>query len=151
MLSADYQVTQLSAWGVAMQAEDVMVKASDGCLLHLNETYDTLMDILDSNKTVPTFPVVSRPLAPGELGDFKGIISRARLVCMSKFSEAPWPSPKDPLDSPAQTSVGLQLQQLHTVTHVVLRFVHIKRHTATCIPYAISFCAMQHHGAACST
>lgn len=55
-----------------------MVKAAEGCSLHLQESFDTLMDTLDANKTVPAFPVVSRPVAPGELGDFKGIISRAR-------------------------------------------------------------------------
>jgi hypothetical protein len=55
-----------------------MVKAAEGCSLHLQESYDTLMDTLDTNKTVPAFPVVSRPAAPGEFGDFKGIISRAR-------------------------------------------------------------------------
>jgi hypothetical protein len=56
----------------------MMLRAAEGCSLHLQESYNTLMDTLDLNKTVPAFPVVSRPSAPGELGDFKGIISRAR-------------------------------------------------------------------------
>lgn len=55
-----------------------MSKATGGCLLHLQESYDILMDTLDANKTVTAFPVVSQSTASGGQGDFKGIISRAR-------------------------------------------------------------------------
>lgn len=61
-----------------LQAEDVMTKATGVCTLHLQESYEHLMDTLDANKTMAAFPVVSAAASPEEQGDFKGIISRAR-------------------------------------------------------------------------
>lgn len=56
-----------------------------GVVLHLQESYETLMDTLDANKTTSAFPVVARgpegeaQIPPaGQHGDFKGIISRTR-------------------------------------------------------------------------
>lgn len=55
-----------------------MTKATGSCTLHLQESYQHLMDTLDANKTTAAFPVLSMPAGPDEQGDFKGIISRAR-------------------------------------------------------------------------
>lgn len=55
-----------------------MTKATGGCFLHLQETYEHLMDTLDANKTMAAFPVVTVPTNQDEQGDFKGIISRPR-------------------------------------------------------------------------
>jgi hypothetical protein len=63
---------------LGLQAEDVMTKATGVCILHLQESYEHLVDTLDANKTMAAFPVVSAPASPEEQGDFKGIISRAR-------------------------------------------------------------------------
>lgn len=57
-----------------------MTKAVGGCVLHLQETYDYLMDTMDANKTTVAFPVVARCTSGEEQGDFKGIISRARYA-----------------------------------------------------------------------
>jgi hypothetical protein len=63
-----------------VQAEDVMTRTAGGVVLRLQESYDTLMDVLDSNKTMAAFPVVTLTDSPQEPGDFKGIISRARCA-----------------------------------------------------------------------
>lgn len=55
-----------------------MMKATGVCILQLQESYEHLMDILDANKTMAAFPVVSAAASPEEQGNFKGIISRAR-------------------------------------------------------------------------
>jgi hypothetical protein len=57
-----------------------MTKAVGGCVLHLQETYEFLMDTMDANKTTVAFPVVARCTSEEEQGDFKGIISRARCA-----------------------------------------------------------------------
>lgn len=57
-----------------------MSKAQGGILLQLQESAENLRDTLDLHKTTNAFPVISAPAAPGDAGDFKGIISRARWV-----------------------------------------------------------------------
>lgn len=44
------------------------------------ESSENLVDTLDAHKTSLAFPVLSVPARPGEVGDFMGIISRARWV-----------------------------------------------------------------------
>jgi hypothetical protein len=55
-----------------------MTKATGGCILHLQEKFEHLMDTPDANKITAAFPVVTVPVNQDEQGDFKGIISRAR-------------------------------------------------------------------------
>lgn len=74
-----------------------MTKAAGGCVLHLQESYDTLMDTLDANKTTAAFPVVARCTSGEEQGDFKGIISRARYVGHTCCPTRPWQPPSQRL------------------------------------------------------
>lgn len=47
------------------------------------ESGASLGELLDAQKTVNAFPVIALPRAPGEAGDFVGIISRARRARVS--------------------------------------------------------------------
>jgi hypothetical protein len=61
-----------------LQAEDVMSKAKVSASFAVVESSENLVNTLDAHKTSGAFPVISVPARPGEVGDFMGIISRAR-------------------------------------------------------------------------